>query len=386
MSIPPDRGFPVGEFEDRLMRAQQAMEEDGLDALLLTTEPDVRYFSGFLTRFWESPTRPWFLVVPADGKPIAVIPEMGATLMRDTWVDDIRTWSSPRPEDEGITLLKGLLGPLSRVGLPMGPETTLRMPLNDYVRLRDSLASVEFADATELLRGVRRVKSENEIEKIRHICAVTSGAFEKVPELVDAVSPLAEVFRRFKVTLLEEGADDVPYLVGASSQGGYGDVISPPNELPLEPGDVLMMDTGAVYDGYFCDFDRNYAVAHATSEVLKAYETLYAATEAGLEAARVGSRCADVFAAMGEVVEASGYDMGNVGRFGHGLGAQLTEPPSLTSSDDTVLVSGMVMTLEPGLELSPGRTMVHEENLVVRESGPELLSRRAPSSLPIIDV
>ena len=79
----PKYGFPVSEFEGRLERAQRAMAAAGFDGLLLTTEPELRYFSGFRTLFWQSPTRPWFLYVPRAGKPVAVIPEIGAALMRN---------------------------------------------------------------------------------------------------------------------------------------------------------------------------------------------------------------------------------------------------------------------------------------------------------------
>ena len=65
----PGRGFPASEFEARLERAQALMRGAGLGALLLTTEPEIRWFTGFLTQFWQSPTRPWFLVVPSTGKP-----------------------------------------------------------------------------------------------------------------------------------------------------------------------------------------------------------------------------------------------------------------------------------------------------------------------------
>ena len=102
------------------------MQDQDLDALLLTSEADVRYFSGFRTLFWQSPTRPWFLVVPKNGKPVAVIPEIGANLMASTWLDDIRTLSSPHKTDDGITLLTALLKKTDRIGLPMGRESALR--------------------------------------------------------------------------------------------------------------------------------------------------------------------------------------------------------------------------------------------------------------------
>ena len=78
----PVRGFPVHEFQTRLLRVQKLMAAEDLAGILLMTEPEVRYFSGFHTQFWQSPTRPWFLFIPADKKPIAVIPEIGAALMR----------------------------------------------------------------------------------------------------------------------------------------------------------------------------------------------------------------------------------------------------------------------------------------------------------------
>ena len=113
MTRTPQRGFADIEFEARTAGAQALMAEQGLAGLLLLSEPDVRYFSGFHTLFWQSPTRPWFLFVPPEGKPIAIIPEIGADLMRRTWLDDIRTWSAPAPWDDGISLLTELLSPLA---------------------------------------------------------------------------------------------------------------------------------------------------------------------------------------------------------------------------------------------------------------------------------
>ncbi|MBB3064882.1 MULTISPECIES: Xaa-Pro peptidase family protein [Limibacillus] len=387
-SSAPRRGFPDQEFVNRTTRAQALMEAQGLDALLLTTEPEVRYFSGFLTQFWQSPTRPWFLILPKQGKPVAVIPAIGKECMARTWVEDIRTWSSPAPDDEGVSLLAAtlleLVGPNGAVGLPEGPETHLRMPLGDYRILLEWLPGIAIQDASAILRSLRQVKSEAEIEKIAYICDLVSGVFEDLPGLLHQGMSEIEIFRRFKIECLKRGADDVAYLVGGAGPGGYGDIISPPSNRPVAAGDILILDTGSIFDGYFCDFDRNYAFGHASDAVKRAYAAVYEATEAGLAAAKPGASCSEVFAAMQDVMDRAGAMGNDVGRLGHGLGMQLTEWPSNRPGDETRLEPGMILTLEPGMTFEPGHVMVHEENIVIRPDGAHLLTRRAAAEIPII--
>ena len=384
----PARGFPQAEFETRTAKAQAKMAQQGLAGLLLTTEAELRYFSGFQTLFWQSPTRPWFLYLPASGKPIAVIPEIGAALMRQTWLDDIRTWSAPCPTDDGITLLTDLLFPLAKegakIGMMKGHETQLRMPLGDWERLRANLPGLQIADATRLVQHLRMVKSPAEIEKISHICAIGSASFDRVPEIVAEGMPLEEVFRAFRREALAQGGDDTPYLVGGAAPGGYGDVISPPTRRKLQSGDVLMMDTGCTWDGYFCDFDRNWAIGHADDAARRAYDVLWRATEAGLEAAKPGNTCRDLFLAMSSVIAELDSSGGDLGRLGHGLGMQLTEQPSHAAFETRQIEEGMVLTLEPSLGYGEGLMMVHEEDIVVRATGADLLTTRAARTLPII--
>lgn len=384
----PTRGFEQAEFQARTQKAQALMAQQGLEGLLLMTEPDVRYFSGFHTLFWQSPTRPWFLFIPASGKPIAVIPEIGAALMRQTWIEDIRSWSAPAPQDDGISLLHELLAPLARrgarLGILKGHETFLRMPLGDWERLVQALPGLQLMDATALVQGLRMVKSAAEIEKLAHICTIGSATFDQVPKQISQGMPLEEVFRAFRREALAQGADDTPYLVGGAGPGGYADVISPPSRRPLQAGDILMLDTGATWDGYFCDFDRNFAIETADDAARRAYDVLWRATEAGLAAAQPGNSCRDLFQAMQGVIAELDDQSGDIGRLGHGLGMQLTEQPSHADFDCTRLQEGMVLTLEPSLGYGDGLIMAHEENIVIRADGAELLTRRAPPELPVI--
>ena len=377
--------FPAQEYRDRVARLQAGMALKGLDALLLTSPADLFYTTGFLTRFWESPARPWFVIVPQVGGPIAVIPSIGAELMGRTWVTDIRTWQAPDPADDGISLLADALSETlatqGLIGVPMGLETHLRMPLADFETLRVRLSPRRFVDATDIVQRVREVKSEAEIDRIRSSCTIAARAFARVPSFAAAGRSLADIFRDFQIALLEEGADWVSYVAGGAGQDGYGDVISPAGAQPLQRGDVLMLDTGAVKDGYFCDFDRNFAIGIASDAARFAYDALWQTTEDTLSALRPGLRACDVHALLCQGLDARGAPASG-GRLGHGLGVTLTEWPSFTPLDKTPLRAGMVLTLEPGCVLGNGRIMVHEENIVLREDGAELLSPRAPAELP----
>lgn len=377
--------FPADEFRVRLARLQSHLKENALDALLLTTAPDIFYLTGFLTRFWESPARPWFLIVPASGDPIAVIPAIGLELMSRSWITDIRTWPAPYPNDDGISLLREVIceqtPDLARIGLPKGLETHLRMPLSDFESVAESIGGRSFVDGTAAIQRCREVKTEAEIEKLRSVCAVADQAFDTVKSFGHAGMPLADVFRRFQMALLAEGADWVSYVAGASSQNGYTDVISPASDAPIQTGDVLMLDTGAVKDGYFCDFNRNYAIGPVSDDTRRTHETLWHATQAAIDQLSPGMRAMDAYTIMKNEIRQRGHQIAD-GRQGHGLGLSLTEWPSFTEFDTTELRAGMVLTLEPSAFVQNDRILVHEENIVLRETGPELLTRRAPFELP----
>lgn len=385
---PPSRGFTQVELEQRTAAAQRVMHEQGYDALLLTAEPEFRYFSGFRSQFWESPTRPWFLVLPAEGEPIAVVPEIGAAGLAQTWLADIRTWPAPRPDDDGVTLLldtlKALTGSSGRVGVPLGHESILRMPAADFLRIRSALGNVDIADARPLIGSLRVIKSEMEIDKIRYVCALTSQAFELLPEALALGMTERAACKALQLDILSRGADNTPYLIGASGPGGYDNIIMGPSDRRLGRGDVLVIDTGATFDGYFCDFDRNYAFGTPSVAAQRAYEVVFAATDAGFAAARPGATTSDVWRAMWKVLEPGGALGNDVGRMGHGLGMQLTEWPSNMPGDDTVLAPGMVITLEPGMIFAPGPLMVHEEDIVIRDAQPEWLTSRPAPTLPVI--
>jgi Xaa-Pro aminopeptidase len=384
----PKRGFSPAEFELRASRAQAVMSEHKLDAIVLTTPANIRYFSGFDTQFWESPTRPWFVVVPRAGAPIAVIPEIGGPEMALTWLKDIRTWPSPRPADDGTSLLAGVLSwvprTFARIGFELGREHSLRMPVMQFLELRERVRGSELVNGSPCIWDIRMIKTDAEVAHICHICELASDAYSAVPSLVKTGDTEREACRKLRIDIARRGADSTPFLPGISGPGGVPQIVCGPHDRAIQDGDILFFDTGSTYDGYFCDFDRNYAVGKVSDAAHRAHEAMWQATEAGIKAAVAGAITENVFLAMARIIEAAGSIGNNVGRLGHGLGMQLTEPPSNMPGDATVIKPGMVLTIEPGIEYAPGKMIVHEENIAITPDGAQLLTKRAPRELPVI--
>ena len=361
------------------------MATHGFDALVVTTPPNFRYFSGFDSQFWESPTRPWFIVVPAEGEPVGVVPSIGASELSNTWIKKVHSWPAPVPEDDGVSLLAGVLSELQRrhgrIGMELGREHSLRMPVMDFYALKDKLSGIEIANGSPCLWEIRMVKTDGEVARIRHICGIVSDAYASVPDLVRIGDTEREACHKLRIDILQRGADAVPFLPGVSAPGGLSHIVCGPTDRVLQDGDVMFFDNGSTYDGYFSDFDRNYAVGQIPDETRRTQDAVWRATEAGIEAAVVGATTDNVHAAMAKILEEAGSRGNNVGRMGHGLGLQLTEPPSHMPGDGTVIKAGMVLTIEPGMAYAPGKMIVHEENLVVTPDGPQLLTKRAPREM-----
>lgn len=383
------RGDSGEELEARVASAQARLRQEGLDALLLTTEANVRYFTGYHSPFWLSPTRPWFVILPANGLLTAVVPTIGADAFGRTNVGEVVTWPAPRKGDEGVSELAEALGRVprasGRIGAELGAEMVLRMPFLDFEDVKARLAAnmQEFVDGGDIIKNARLVKSAVEVAKMEATCQAQSAAYQELPQLLSVGMTEYEVCNLVKRLFLQQGVDDVPYVICRSGDIAYSDIIGHPTDRRLRAGDMLIIDSGSQTDGYYCDFNRNFAIGLPAPEVEIAYSRLYEATEAALSVAKPGARFKDVYNAMATSLNVT--DEGGVGRMGHSVGLQLTEWPSVHPSEETTLQEGMVLAIEPSVPLPAGggRFLVTEENIVVTKTGCRLLTERAPLKIPV---
>lgn len=396
MTAVPD--IQMDEYKARTRRIQAALVARKCDALFLTSEDNVQYLTGYRSPVWNNLTRPRYLIVPANGEPIIVSTKNYVVIIEETtWISDIRTWIAPNPEDEGISVavdaLKSCMKTNRRVAAELGQQSRLAMPAGDFLKLRNALADVEFVDGHAMLMAERMIKSPAEIARIRIAAEATSKAFGSVTQFAVSGDSTYSIAQELKRRILAAGAEDVPYVVGVSGQGGYPCVNLAADRRPLVAGDVCLFDIAARYDGYYCDFDRDYSVGEPSAEIKSNHAKVWDATQAGMEAIKPGRSLRDVWQAMANVLGVEAVRTTGIGRMGHSVGLRMCEEPSISETDETIMSENMVLTVEPGIVVKHAaarqrerRVVVHEENVVVTKTGSSLLSLRTPREIPVISI
>ena len=380
--------FPKEEYLKRLDNIHKKLENENIDAIVITSPANFRYFSGLDSNFWESPTRPWFLIISKNGKIKALVPSIGLSAIESTFIKDIEVWQSPNPKDEGTSLLKKIIKTFpknSNIGFELGMETYLRMSVKEFLKIKKDLQEYNFIDSTNIVWSLRKIKSDLEIKNIEKVCSITSKVFNNLINKISLGMSEREIATIFKKDLINNGVDYIMYLSCASGINGYNQIICNPSEKKIGDGDILIIDTGSTLNGYYCDFDRNFGFGNINQKSLDAYNKLWNATEKTLEIIKPGISCKEVYESLSKNLFSNNVKS-SVGRMGHGFGLQLTEPPSIMIDDNTILEKNMILALEPSIEIENDLMLVHEENILITQNGNRLLSSRTPKELPVINV
>jgi Xaa-Pro dipeptidase len=379
--------FDRAEFEARFERAQALMTAAGLDALLLTSEPNYRYLTGHSTQFWLSKSRPMLALVPREVEPILFVTvNQRAQAERTSWVEDVRAWAGFARE--GVELVRDALRELSDgrtfvVGAELGDEQRLGVPYADFEWLREHSPGVEFADAAPLLWELRMVKSPAEIDYLRRSAQTTGRAYAEMFAGVRAGQTERDAYREFMIGLFRYGAERPGYVPVSSGAEHYGRRSGGPTDRVLQPGDLLWFDGGCLIRGYWADTSRLVAIERATDAQRRIYRSVMRVVNACLEQVRPGMTAGDLDRFAERALGDEGLPLHPVGRIGHGIGLDITEPPSLKRGDETVIRPGMVLTIEPAVVNEHGLFQI-EEICAVTDSGHDLLTIPAPTELEVV--
>ena len=341
-----------------------------LDAMLITSEPGERYAVGFLGE--------GFVLVTGDSSQYSTDGRyIEAARNQVTGAEVVLT----SREHSHLALAREFIQAhrLKRVGFESGAVS-----VDQYQRWQRELSpSCELIPAQELLDSLRFSKDEEELSAMRQAQQITDEAFSEILNYIRPGMTEQEVAARLVYELLRRGARKVSFdpIVAAGANGSMPHAV--PGETVIQSGMFVTMDFGCIYDGYCSDMTRTVAVGQPSEEMERVYQTVLAAQEAGISAARAGIPGRALDAVARQVIQQAGYGAYFTHSFGHSLGLEIHEAPNASPAEERLLPSGTVISAEPGIYL-PGRFGVRiEDVLVLEENGCEDLTH-SPKHLIVL--
>ncbi len=356
------------EFERRRQTVAAQLAERKLDGFLVSFSPNLRYLTGFTGSNGN------LLLLPGE-----------AILFTD-----------PRYQIQAaqevtcrVHISKGPLAPdviaaiarrrLRRIGYEPARMTCDTLDsLQGRLPMKSTLVPV-----IGWVEGLRMVKSADEIALIRRSVETNSRAFEaavtKVRPGMKEQDLAAELEYRMRRLGAEKPSFETIVAGGARSALPHAQ----PTGARLAEGQLVVVDMGALQDGYCSDMTRMLFLGTPTAKVKRAYRAVLEAQLAGVDAVRPGVSTARVDAAARNVLKAYGLAEAFVHSTGHGLGLEIHEPPRIGKKDKTKLTPGMAITIEPGVYIEGFGGIRIEDTVVVTQTGCEILTP-TPKSLRII--
>lgn len=370
--------IPNSEYKNRVEKAQQMMQEAGWSGMVLSSESNMHYYSGYRTHLpWGTFTRPMFLFLPAKGKPI---------VYTQGFVSPEAAFRAPHMEHRGFM---SMLGPTAKelydlmaevgmasgiVGFEIGHEQRINYQVDCFLELAKMLDKVEIVDASQIIWKQRLIKSPLEIECHRRACQATNYVFDHVFEQINEGMDEYEITNLVRRLMLEGGADKDGFVIICAGPEECTRTSSVSQNSRLKKGDMLWLDLGCEYEGYYSDFCRAGIVGPVDDERKHQQDDVYQATMEAASKIIPGLPVKELARACGAGLENRGYEVVyDFGRLGHGMGLVSTEPPSVTVFEEGELQAGQIITIEPTFITDKG-VFCLEENIVVTENGCEIMS------------
>jgi len=365
----------ASEFAARHTRLRETLTQHELDALLLNPGPSLTYLPGLGFHLMERPT----VVLFTPGKlPTIVLPELETgkvdnlpfEMQAIPYGEDPVTWPEAFAQ---VVRAAGLAGHSTR-GIRIGVEPT-RLRVLELRYMEQALAEASFVSAEDSLSALRICKDANEVAAMRKAVQIAQEALQATLPVVKAGVTERQIASELVLQLLRAGSDsEFPLAPIVSGGPNAANPHASPGDRPLQQGDLLVIDWGAIYAGYVSDLTRTFAIGKVDPEYQRIAQIVLEANAAGRSTCRPGIPAEAVDQAARKVIEQAGYGKYFIHRTGHGIGMEGHEPPYIRSGNQQILKPGMAFTVEPGIYLAGRNGVRIEDNVVITESGAQTLS------------
>ncbi len=339
----------------RLARVATAVGDAGLDALLLTPGPDLRYVTGYDAKQLERLT---CLAVPAGGRPFLLVPRLELAAAQASPAAglgvEMVTWEET---EDPFGIVK------ERIGAPGSVALSDRMWALHVLRFRAAFPGASQQLASTVLSPLRIRKTPAEVSALRAAGEAIDRVHARVPGWLRAGRTEREVGADIAGAILAEGHVQVDFVIVGSGPNAA----SPHHELSgrvLTDGDVVVVDIGGTMaSGYCSDCTRTYAIGRPPAGFAAYYGVLKDAQDAACAAVRPGVAAQDIDRAARDIIAKAGYGDWFIHRTGHGIGLESHEDPYIVEGNRTPLEPGMAFSVEPGIY--PGPHGARIEDIVV---------------------
>ena len=351
-------------------RLNASFQPSGLDAVILNPGPTLTHLTGLRFHLME---RPVVLLFAKDQTPAIVLPELELQKVASLPYK-LQVFGYPENPSEWDKVFRSAVQALGLDGKRIGVEPR-NLRLLEFGYVKSAAPQADYPDASGILSALRLKKDQAEIAAMRKAVQIAQSALEAVLPSIKIGMTEKELSSELVMQLLRQGSEpEVPFSPIVSGGPNSANPHASPTERKLQAGDLLVVDWGATYDGYISDLTRTFAVGEVDEEFKKIHKIVQESNAAGRAAAKPGVPCANVDIAARTVIEKSGYGKYFTHRTGHGIGMEGHEEPYMRGDNMQILEPGMAFTVEPGIYL-PGRNGVRiEDNVVITETGVDVLS------------
>ena len=391
--------FEADELRGRADRARELMAEQRIDALLVTGDfsagMNYYYFSGHLPRDYQlNYSRPHIMVVPLEGEPFLYVYGVNTENARDmSYVADVVAYAPPFDgavlagvlEDRGLGT--------ARIGVELGTDQRLLMPLAEFRRIESGLPDATFVDAADLLWRLRSIKSDAEVAYIEEADRINGEGLSAAFASIRGGDSEVDASGKVSAALVAAGAYRPPYaqinLVSHAKSRALGHrsrMLGPLPEYSLAPGDLLFVDSGVVVGAYWGEFNRMAVVGEPDAEQRRHHDAIREIVRRSIaEALQPGVPFRRVIELMASFYRDCGYGEDQFSNYlgppfmhlCHGLGLASSEPPFVRFDSESVLEPGMVLSCEAYLR-ADSMTYGSEEDVLITGDGSRVLSLPDP--------
>jgi Xaa-Pro dipeptidase len=356
--------------QSRFDKLNASLHTSNLDSVILNPGPTLTHLTGLRFHLME---RPVVLLFAKDQVPAIVMPELELQKVASLPYK-LQVFAYPENPSEWENAFRSAAQALGLDGKRIGVEPR-NLRLLEFRYVENAAPEADYPDASDVLSGLRLRKEQAEVEAMRKAVKIAQSALEATIPLIKIGMIEKELSSELVTQLLKHGSEpELPFAPIVSGGPNSANPHASPTERKLQAGDLLVVDWGAAFDGYISDLTRTFAVGEVDDEYQKIHKIVQDANAAGRAAARPGVPCANVDMAARDVIEKSGYGKYFTHRTGHGIGMEGHEEPYMRGDNMQILEPGMAFTVEPGIYL-PGRNGVRiEDNVVITETGADVLS------------